>query len=49
VNIIDHGYYDKKTGLMEINPILNQSSNFKSNDIAIARAARTTTEAAFQQ
>jgi hypothetical protein len=49
VNIIDHGYYDKKTGLREINPILNQSSNFKSNDIAIARAARTTTEAAFQQ
>ena len=32
VNIINHGYYDKKTGLREMNRrALNQSSNFKSS------------------
>ena len=31
VNIINHGYYDKKTGLREINRwVLSQSSNFNS-------------------
>ena len=43
VNIINHGYYDKKTGLKQMNHgVLNQSSNFRSGDAASARACATT-------
>jgi hypothetical protein len=49
VNIINPGYYDKKTGLREMNRgVLNQSLNLKSVDAASVRACETT-EADFQR
>src|SRR5215469_4521454 len=46
VNIINHGYYNKKTGLREINRVLNQSSHATS-DAASVRTAYAVIEASF--
>ena len=46
VNIINHGYYDKKTGLREINRVLNQSSHATS-DAASVRTVYAVIDARF--
>jgi hypothetical protein len=49
VNIINHGYYDKKTGLREMNHrVLNQSSHATS-DVASVHPAYAAIEASFRE